>query len=57
MALVWLWGGFLATWLAAWIVHNVVSADGVALVHTILGWSYLRREQAERHKRYREGRQ
>lgn len=56
-ALLWLWAGFLATWLAAWIVHNVVSADGVALVHTILGWSLIYREQTERHRRYREGRQ
>lgn len=52
-ALAWLWGGFLATWLAAWVVHNVVSPDGIALLHTLLGWSYLRREQTERHKRYR----
>lgn len=51
-ALAWLWGGFLATWLIAWAIHNVVSPDGISLIHTILGWRYLRREQIERHKRY-----
>ncbi len=52
-ALAWLWGGFLVTWLAAWLVHNVVSPDGNAVLHTLFGWWYLFREQDERHKRYR----
>jgi len=52
-ALGWLWTGFLLTWFAAWVVHNLVSPDGIALAHTILGWQYLKAEQRERHKRYR----
>jgi hypothetical protein len=51
-ALAWLWGGFLLTWLAAWVIHNVVSSDGIALIHTLLGWQYLSREQKARLKRY-----
>jgi small neutral amino acid transporter SnatA (MarC family) len=51
-ALAWLWGGFLLTWLAAWVIHNIVSTDGIALIHTLMGWQYLRREQKARLKRY-----
>jgi hypothetical protein len=53
-ALAWLWGGFLLTWLAAWVVHNLFSADGIGLVHTLMGWQYLKAEQRERHRRYRD---
>jgi hypothetical protein len=52
-ALAWLWTGFLLTWLAAWVVHNLVSPDGIALLHTLMGWQYLKAEQRERHRRYR----
>lgn len=52
-ALAWLWGGFLLTWLAAWVVHNLFSPDGIALLHTLMGWQYLKAEQRERHRRYR----
>jgi len=51
-ALAWLWSGFLLTWLAAWVIHNVVSTDGIALLHTLMGWQYLRREQIARLRRY-----
>jgi hypothetical protein len=51
-ALAWLWGGFLLTWLAAWLIHNIVSTDGIALIHTLMGWQYLRKEQSARLKRY-----
>ena len=50
-ALAWLWSGFLLTWLAAWLIHNIVSSDGIALLHTLLGWQYLSREQKARLKR------
>lgn len=50
------WFGYLGWWLLSWIVYHLFSADGLALVHTILGWRMLYREQAERHRRYREGR-
>jgi len=51
-ALAWLWSGFLLTWLAAWVIHNVVSADGIALLHTMWGWQYLKRDQKARLKRF-----
>ena len=47
-ALAWLWSGFLLTWLIAWGLHLLFSADGVSLLHTMGLWGYLRREQAER---------
>ncbi len=48
------WLAFLAWWLLGWAVHHIVSPDGVALIHALLGWRYLQREQAERLKRYRQ---
>lgn len=48
------WVAFLFWWLMAWVIHNVVSPDGIALIHTLMGWAYLRRDQRERHKRYRQ---
>lgn len=48
------WLAFLAWWLLGWLVHHAVSPDGVALIHALLGWRLLYREQAERHKRYRQ---
>lgn len=48
------WLVFLAWWLLGWAVHHIVSPDGVALIHALLGWRYLQREQAERLKRYRQ---
>ncbi len=51
-ALAWLWTGFLVTWFAAWVIHNLVSPDGIALVHTLLGWQYLHAVRKEREKRY-----
>lgn len=48
------WAAFLAWWVLGWLIHNIVSPDGIALVHTLLGWSYLKREQRERHRRYRQ---
>lgn len=46
--------GFTAAWLIAYIAHTVVSPDGTMFAHTILAWRYLRAEQQERHRRYRE---
>ena len=48
------WCAFLAWWLLGWAIHHIVSPDGVALIHALLGWRLLYREQAERHKRYRQ---
>lgn len=48
------WLAFLAWWLLGWAVHHIVSPDGVALIHALLGWRYLQREQTERHRRYRQ---
>lgn len=48
------WLAFLAWWLLGWAIHHIVSPDGVALIHALLGWRLLYREQAERHKRYRQ---
>ncbi len=45
-------GGFAAVWLCAYVAHVIVSPDGAAFAHVILGWNYLKREQKERHKRY-----
>ena len=47
-------GGFTVAWLIAYIVHTFVSPDGTMFAHTVLAWKYLRAEQAERHRRYRE---
>jgi hypothetical protein len=47
-------GGFALVWLIAYIAHILISPDGTAFAHTLLAWRYLRAEQAERHRRYRE---
>lgn len=47
-------GGFALTWLIAYVAHVFVSPDGALVIHTVMGWRYLRTEQAERIKRYRE---
>ena len=44
--------GFSLTWLVAYIAHTLISADGALVLHTLLGWQYLRREQTERIRRY-----
>jgi hypothetical protein len=46
-------GGFSLVWLVAYIAYLVVSPDGATFFHVVLAWNYLRREQRERHKRYR----
>src|SRR5690606_16920028 len=45
-------GGFALVWLIAYIAHVFVSSDGALLIHTVMGWNYLKREQRERHRRY-----
>lgn len=47
-------GGFASTWLLAYIAHVLISPDGALFFHTILAWKYLRAEQKERHRRYKE---
>jgi hypothetical protein len=48
--------GFTLAWLIAYIFHVFVSADGALVLHVIMGWRYLKREQKERFKRYGIGR-
>lgn len=48
------WVSFLGWWLLGWTVHHIISPDGIALIHALLGWRYLQREQTERLKRYRQ---
>lgn len=45
-------GGFALVWLLAYLAHVFVSSDGALVLHTVMGWNYLRREQKERFKRY-----
>jgi len=49
------WLAFLAWWLAAWALHLLFSADGVALFQAWGMFRILRQEQKERHKRYHIG--
>lgn len=48
------WLAFLAWWLIGWAIHHIASPDGIALVQALLTYRYVRREQVERHRRYRE---
>lgn len=43
--------GFALVWLAAYVVHLLVSPDGSLFFHVLLTHGYLRREQRERHER------
>jgi hypothetical protein len=45
--------GFTVAWLVAYIAHTLISPDGSLFVHTVLMFQLLRREQTERHRRYR----
>jgi len=45
--------GFVVAWLFAYVVYTFVSPDGSLFLHTVFVWSYLRREQRERFKRYK----
>lgn len=45
-------GGFCVVWLLAYLAHVFVSTDGALVIHVVMGWNYLRREQANRFKRY-----
>ena len=44
--------GFAAVWLLAYVAHVLISPDGALFAHVVLTWSYLKREQLERHRRY-----
>jgi hypothetical protein len=46
--------GFALVWLLAFIAHLLISPDGATFFHVLLAWRFLRAEQAERHRRYRE---
>jgi hypothetical protein len=45
-------GGFSLTWLAAYVLHTLRSAEGVELYSTFRLWNFLDSEQRERHRRY-----
>jgi len=45
---------FAGVWLLGYIVHTVVSPDGVALVHTLLAWRYVNAERRARERAWRE---
>ncbi len=45
-------GGFCVVWLLAYLAHVFVSADGALVIHVLMGWGYLRREQSNRFRRY-----
>jgi hypothetical protein len=45
-------GGFTMAWLAAYVIHTLISPDGATFAHVVMAWGYLRREQRERHQRY-----
>lgn len=47
-------GGFALVWLAAYVAHTLISPDGTMFLHTVFAWRFLRAEQRERHRRYRE---
>ena len=44
----WFFAAFAAVWLAAWVVYNVASPDGNAVLHTWGLWGYMKREQKDR---------
>lgn len=46
--------GFTVAWLIAYIAHTLISPDGTMFAHTLFAWRYLREEQKERIRRYRE---
>jgi len=52
------WVSTLVWWLGGWLIHTLVSPDGIALLQAVLGYRYLRHEQKARLRRYsREGEQ
>jgi hypothetical protein len=46
--------GFSVVWLIAFAIHTFVSPDGSVFASVVLAWLYLRSEQKERFRRYRE---
>lgn len=47
-------GGFSLVWLAAYIVSEALSPDGVSLAHVLLGYGLLYRQQGEQLRQARE---
>ena len=54
--LAWLVGAFSLVWLAAFILHTFVSAEGTELFRAAGEYRLLREEQKERHRRMKGGR-
>ena len=44
---------FAGVWLLGYVVHTVVSPDGVALLHVLFAWRYVERERKTRERAYR----
>jgi membrane protein YdbS with pleckstrin-like domain len=51
-ALLWLFTGFAATWLIAYVSHLFISPDGSTWWHTLMLWRIVEREQKFRHDRF-----
>lgn len=48
----WYFAGFSLTWLVAYALHVLVSAEGAQFLDTVYLWKFLFREQAHRWNRY-----
>ena len=44
---------FAGVWLLGYVVHTMVSPDGVALLHVLFAWRYVERERKARERAYR----
>ncbi len=51
-ALMVFWLAFLGWWLGGWLIHTLVSPDGIALLQAVMGYRYVRHEQKARLRRY-----
>lgn len=50
--LMWFFGGFLAVWLASFVLDTLISSEGSQFLETVFLWQFLKREQSERFRRY-----
>ena len=48
----WFFAGFCLVWLASFILHTFVSAEGSEFLSTVFLWRFLFAEQRHRHNRY-----
>lgn len=50
--LAYFFGGFLAVWLASFVLDTLISSEGSQFLETVFLWRFLTREQSERFRRY-----